>query len=47
MLKVEGINQYYGGLATSCATSSFEAKLGEVTVVLGATASARPRCSRA
>jgi urea transport system ATP-binding protein len=34
MLKVEGLNQYYGGshILRGCA---FEAKLGEVTVVLG------------
>ena len=34
MLKVEGINQYYGG-SHILRGVSFEAKLGEVTVVLG------------
>ena len=34
MLKVEGINQYYGG-SHILRGLSFEAKLGEVTVVLG------------
>ena len=34
MLKVEGINQYYGG-SHILRTLGFEAKLGEVTVVLG------------
>jgi urea transport system ATP-binding protein len=34
MLKVEGINQYYGG-SHILRNVSFEAKLGEVTVVLG------------
>ncbi len=34
MLKVEGVNQYYGG-SHILRTLGFEAKLGEVTVVLG------------
>ena len=34
MLKVEGINQYYGG-SHILRNLSFEAKLGEVTVILG------------
>ena len=34
MLKVEGINQYYGG-SHILRNVGFEAKLGEVTVVLG------------
>jgi urea transport system ATP-binding protein len=34
MLKVEGINQYYGG-SHILRNLGFEAKLGEVTVVLG------------
>lgn len=34
MLKVEGVNQYYGG-SHILRNLSFEAKLGEVTVVLG------------
>ena len=34
MLKVEGVNQYYGG-SHILRGLSFEAKLGEVTVVLG------------
>jgi urea transport system ATP-binding protein len=34
MLKVEGVNQYYGG-SHILRDVSFEAKLGEVTVVLG------------
>jgi urea transport system ATP-binding protein len=34
MLKVDGLNQYYGG-SHILRGLSFEAKLGEVTVVLG------------
>ena len=34
MLKVDGINQYYGG-SHILRNLSFEARLGEVTVVLG------------
>src|SRR3954464_7187054 len=34
MLKVDGINQYYGG-SHILRTLGFEAKVGEVTVVLG------------
>jgi urea transport system ATP-binding protein len=34
MLKVEGVNQYYGG-SHILRNVSFEAKLGEVTVILG------------
>ena len=34
MLKVEGLNQYYGG-SHILRGVSFEARLGEVTVVLG------------
>src|SRR5688572_19826333 len=35
MLKVEGINQYYGGGSHILRNVGFEAKQGEVTVVLG------------
>ena len=34
MLKVEGVNQYYGG-SHILRNVGFEAKLGEVTVILG------------
>ncbi|MEY2890591.1 MAG: hypothetical protein RJA98_499, partial [Pseudomonadota bacterium] len=34
MLKVEGVNQYYGG-SHILRNVSLEAKLGEVTVILG------------
>lgn len=43
MLQVNELNQYYGG-SHILRGLSFEANIGEVTCLLGATAWARPRC---